>query len=357
MNMSFKRITMLLVLILCLVLVFGGIYMYINYKVINGHLVNVNEVAYLDYEQSMQQSYDSGDVEAQVEYAQKLQTVAGNSTGANLALAQALLNKGSLRFEENINADQAISLLQNVLEKEPNNVEALSAMGYAYEIKQEYDKSFEFYNRALSINPEDEGTLVRRGHAYELSGKTEEAQDDYLKAYSINPDSDFTLLHIARMSYSIQDYPKAIEFADLILDKSQNAYTKAVASEIIGQIAIIDDDYATAQQYFDYSISLDDTYPGPYLQYAYVNIIKSDKATSTKAQLLADATEDVDYALSLHPQSAFALVLKGLISDQQKDSKSAKEYYKKALAMVDYDITLGAKEKESTRKEINQLLK
>jgi tetratricopeptide (TPR) repeat protein len=289
--------------------------MYINYKVINGKLVSVNEVAYLNYEELMQQSYNSSDVEAQVEYAEKLQTVSPNSISANLALAQALLNVGSLRFDEEVNAQKAISLLQNVLEREPNNVEALSAMGYAYEIKQEYDKAFEFYNRALSINPEDEATLVRRGHAYELSGKIEEAQDDYIKAYAIDPESDFTLLHIARMSYSVKDYPKALEFADLVLDKSQNAYSKAVASEIIGQIAIADKDYVTAQQYFDYSISLDDTYPGPYLQYAFVNIIKSDKATSTKAQLLADASADIEEALFLHPQSSFAYVLKGLIQN------------------------------------------
>jgi tetratricopeptide (TPR) repeat protein len=331
--------------------------MYINYKIVNGHLVDVNEVAYLNYEQAMLQSYDSGDVDAQVEYAQKLQTVGGDVENANLALAQALLNKGSLSFDENVNADKAIALLQNVLEKNPNNPEALSAMGYAYEIKQEYEKAFEFYNRALSINNKDDTTLVRRGHAYELDGQTELAQDDYLKAYEINPNSDFTILHLARMSYSTEDYSKAIELADLILDKSQNAHTKAVASEIVGQIAILDNDYDTAQQYFDYSISLDKNYPGPYLQYAYVNVIKSDKATSTKAQLLADAAEDVDQALSLHSQSAFAHTLKGLIALQQNDSKLSKEFFKKALALVDYDITLGAKEKESTRREINKLLK
>ena len=357
MNTSFKRIGIFLVLILCIVLVFGGIYMYINYKIINGHLVSVNEVAYLDYEQSMQQSYDSGDVDAQVEYAQKLQTVGGNIDDANLALAQALLNKGSLRFDENTNADQAIALLQNVLDKNPNNVEALSAMGYAYEIKQEYDKAFEFYNKAIAINDQDAPSLVRRGHAYELAGKTDLAQADYMKAYSINPNNDFTLLHAARTYYSTADYANTLKFAYLVLDKSRNAYTKAVASELIGQVATINGDYDTAQQYFDYSINLDPTYPGPYLQYAYVNIIKSDKATSTRSELLSDASEDIDQALTLHPQSAFALTLKGLVADQQKDSKTAKELYKKALAMVDYDITLGANEKESTRKEINKLLK
>lgn len=357
MNMSFKRIGLLLLLVLCLVLVFGGVYMYINYKIVNGRLVSVNEVAYLDYEKAMIESYDSGDIDAQVEYAQKLQTTGEDPDGASLALAQALLNKGSLHFDEENNANKAIALLENILAKNPNNVEALSAMGYAYEIKEEYTKAFEYYNKALAINGQDELTLVRRGHAYELSGQIELAQDDYLKAYEINPDSDFTLLHIARMSYSIEDYPKALEFADLVLDKSENAYTKAVASEIIGQVAVLDSDYDTAQQYFDYSISLDDTYPGPYLQYAYVNILKSDSATSTRTQLLNEASEDVDYALSLHPQNSFAYVLKGLIAAGQKDQKTAKELFKKALSLVEYDITLGAKEKESTIEEINKLLK
>ncbi len=358
MNSSFKKFGLILGSTLCLVLIFGAIYVYINYRIINGHLVSVNEVTYLDYERAMQQSYDSGDVDAQVEYAQKLQTVAGaDITTANLALAQALLNKGSLSFEENVNADKAIALLENILEKEPNNIEALSTMGYAYEIKQEYDKAFEFYNKALALDGNEDATLVRRGHAYELVGKKELAQDDYMKAYSINSNSDYTLLHVARMYYSLEDYPKAVEFANLVLDKSTNAYTKAVASEIIGQVAIIDSDYDTARQYFDYSISLDDTYPGPYLQYAYVNILKSETATSNRAQLLKDASTDIEDALALHSESSFAYVLKGLVADQQNDSKSAKEFYKKALSMLDYDITYGADEKESARKEINKLLK
>lgn len=355
---AFKKGSLIIILIVLAVFVIGGLYFYTHYEIINGNIVSQNERTYIDYEKSIQDSYNKGDVNGAVDYARSLKTLGVDDERADLTLAQALLNKGSLTFDENTNTDQAIALLNGILAKNPSNVEVLSTMGYAYEIKQDYKRAFDYYGRALALDPADDLTYVRRGHAYELSGDYASAQADYIKAYDLDPTQDTTLMNLARMYYATGDYEESITFANKALDITQNSYVRAVSSELIGQAAVQNSEYALAQQYFDYAITSDPSYPGPYLQAAYVDVIQSDTASSTaKVQLLADASADVDSALALHQGSAFAYVIKGLIAGEQGDTKGAKEYYTKALSMIDGDITLGALDKQKMRDQIANLIK
>lgn len=346
-----------LALIIAVVLIVSGAYVYTNYKIVNGKLVNVVEFTYADYEQAFQNSYQNGDPDSQIEYAEKLKSLGLDTDRSNLYLAQALVNKGSLHFAESENADKAIAVLNELLVKDPNNSDALSTLGYAYEIKGEFEKAYEYYNLSIKNNPKDGRLYVRRGHAYDLDGQWDKAETDYLKAYELNVGDDSALLNLARLYYRTGDNDRAVDFADKAIDASPNSFIKATASDLIGQISIDVDDYELALEYFNYAISEDADFGGAYEHRAYVYLLASDdKSATEKEAAIKNAEADIATAVSIHPESSFVLVLKGLIADIRKNTEDAKSSYIRALAMVDNDITLGKVEKDTMRDQINALL-
>lgn len=65
--------------------------------------------------------------------------------------------------------DEAIILLNNFLEKNPNHTMALGTMGLAYRRKKEYDESLKFYKEALESRPESVSGQFNLGIAYALA--------------------------------------------------------------------------------------------------------------------------------------------------------------------------------------------
>lgn len=357
MNMTPNKVLAGLALVIAVVLVVSGAYVYTNYKIVNGKLVNVDEFAYIDYEQAFVNSYNDSDPNAQIEYAEKLKSLGLDTDKSNLYLAQAFVNKGSLEFEESENADKAISVLNELLVKNPNNAEALSTLGYAYEIKGEFEKAYEYYNLAISNDPENGDLYARRGHAYDLDGQWEEAETDYLKAYELNTNDDSALMNLARLYYRTGDNDRAVDFADKAIDASPNTFVKATAADLIGQISLDVDDNDLALEYFNYAISENADFAGAYEHRAYTYLILAeDKTGADKEAAIKNAEADIATAQSIHKESSFVLVLKGLVSDIRQNSDEAKANYIKALAMVDRDISLGKVEKDTMRDQIDALL-
>jgi tetratricopeptide (TPR) repeat protein len=355
--MNKNRLLIGLVLIIAIVLAASGVYTYTNYKIVNGKLVSVSEFDYTDIEQAFRQAYDEGDTDAQVEYAQKMQSLGIDPTQSDLYLAQALVNKGSLDFEEAENSDKAVALLNAVLLRDPNNAEALSTLAYAHEMKGDFPKAFEFYNLALKTDPEDDDIYVRRGHAYDLTGEWEKAENDYAKALELNSENSAAAMNIARLYYRIGESDLAVEYADKAIDLSENVYVKATAADLIGQVSIDTDEYDLALEYFNYAIDVNPDFAGAYEHRAYVELIGSNgKKGAELGDVLTKATADIATAEGINPKSSFIYTLKGLVAESQGRKDIAQSLYMKSLALVDTDITLGVVDKENMKIEVGDLL-
>lgn len=336
------------------------VYFVNNYTVINGKVVNDDEIRFASIEDQFRDAYLIGDVDGQIAVAEELQKNANDPDVATLYLAEAYLNKGSMHFDEEVYADKALALLNPLLEKNPNNSDVLSAVGYAYEIKEEYSLAISYYDRAIEIDNSNDLAFTRRGHAKDLMGDIPEAELDYLRAYELDPDRDVTLMNLARLYYRIAEDDLAVEYADAAIDVSDTAYVRATAAELIGLIAIDTDEYDLAKEYFDFAISEDPEYAGAYEQRAYVMLVaaevESGATEQTKDAAAREAFTYLDEALKLNPSSSYAYAVRGLAFELLQDTEPALAEYNKALSLIDEDITLGANEKEDMRTTINLLL-
>ncbi len=355
--MTKSKLLIGLVFIIAVILAASGVYVYTNYKLVNGKLVDTNALVHTDLEEAYLDAYHRGDTDAQVEYAEKLRALGVDKNLADLYLAQALVNQGSIDFNEQENANKAINMLNGVLMDDPNNAEALSTLAYAYEMKNDFAKAFEYYDLAVRADPENDYIYTRRGHAYDLAGELDRAEDDYVKALELNPENDGALLNMARLYYRMDEADLAVEYADKVLDISENAYLKATAADLIGQVAIDTSEYDLALEYFNYAIDSNPDFPGAYEHRAYVYLLQSDAKKGAELNaLLAKVTLDLNKAAEINPKSSFLFVLRGLEQELLGQKDTAKATYLKALSMVNGDITLGVVEKENMRMEIEGLI-
>jgi len=77
--------------------------------------------------------------------------------------------------------EQAIKMFEQVLAKEPKNVDALNYLAYSHRELGRYDISLAYYQRALGLNPNHRGANEYLGQLYLKMGKTKEAQAQLAK--------------------------------------------------------------------------------------------------------------------------------------------------------------------------------
>ena len=77
--------------------------------------------------------------------------------------------------------EQAIKKLEQVVAKEPTNVDALNYLAYSHRELGHMDLSLAYYQRALGLNPNHRGANEYLGELYLRMGKTKEAQAQLAK--------------------------------------------------------------------------------------------------------------------------------------------------------------------------------
>jgi len=82
---------------------------------------------------------------------------------------------------------RAIGLLQQVVAKEPNNVDALNYLGYSHRQLGQYKQSLAFYRRALSVDPSHRGANEYLGQLYLRTGNMKAARAQLVKLEKICP--------------------------------------------------------------------------------------------------------------------------------------------------------------------------
>jgi tetratricopeptide (TPR) repeat protein len=274
-------------------------------------------------------------------------------TNARLLLASGYLNKGTLSFQEDYYADKAIEILDDLVKKDDKNPEIYSRYGYAYEIKEDYQKAIEYYTKAINLKDDESVYYVKRGHAYDLSGDLVKAREDYEKSLGIEPNSCVANMQMARIFLRNNNFPSAKDVAENVFyNCAFNVNDFAVSGEILGIIAIEEKQYEQARFYFEKVL---ERYKSPYslMKLALVEILDSaEDSSNNKEEKIIKAEEYINKSLELYPNSAEAYYIYGQIFDYKEEKDLANEKYQKADLLIDSDITLGKNEKDELRKII-----
>ena len=266
-----------------------------------------------------------------------------NAYGQKAGFATSSLEMSSL-------VDKSIALAENALTLAPSSPEGYRVMGYAYEIAQDFTKSVENYNKAIDLYPSFGLALANRGHVYELMGDKERAYADYQAALAIDSKGDYVNLNLARYYLSIDDLENASSSANTAIVSTKNNRLRAAAHNLLGSVSLLNEDFSNANKEFTESIKSDSNYADPYFGRAFLALVSKNGSISTST--LSEINKDIDAGLLINPSQAFGHFLKGLVY-HKSDTKIASNYYKKALSLIDSDITLVGDEKTNLKLQID----
>ena len=111
-----------------------------------------------------------------------------------------------------IDNEEEIRLSKSILEKDPNNVQALINLGNAYFDTERYQEAIDAYSRALVINPKNSDVRTDLGIMYRKSGQFDKALETFRRAAQDNPrhlNSRFNLGIV--LEYDKKDFQAAIQ--------------------------------------------------------------------------------------------------------------------------------------------------
>jgi tetratricopeptide (TPR) repeat protein len=91
-------------------------------------------------------------------------------------------------YAQNGEFDKAIAEYEAVLDKEPDNVSALSNLGVVYYNTGELDKAISQYEKAIDLSPEDADIHSNLAAAYVQREQLDKALELYLAAIELNPE-------------------------------------------------------------------------------------------------------------------------------------------------------------------------
>lgn len=113
---------------------------------------------------------------------------------------------------------KALTLLGDLLAKDPTNTITLATFGYAYFKQNDLDKAMSYYEQILAISPADKNALFNEAAIYEKQGKNAVALDTFQKLYDLT--SDYTLLsHMGLLELAMDDRVDGIRFLEAYREK------------------------------------------------------------------------------------------------------------------------------------------
>lgn len=132
-----------------------------------------------------------------------------------------LLNK-AYESEEIGNRQEAVKYFDQVLQLDPNNIEALNGKGILLLVLGDKDQSLEHLDKALKINPNYVNALINKGVFLGEEEKFDEALEYFNKALNIEPENSKALVNKANVYTFLGDFDEALELLDKVLKNEPN---------------------------------------------------------------------------------------------------------------------------------------
>ena len=230
--------------------------------------------------------------------------------------ADAICNNPAI---QNADITKAQFHYQKLIKKEPKNIRALVGMAMTYTLRQDFDNSFKYINRALKINPRYRNAYVLKGSNYRMLGNTKLAISSYETAVQQDPNFYGGYLMLGAL-YQYEKDPICIQYYTTASQLQPNnpdcLYALAYAKEIFGQ----END---AKMIYRKMIRIDSTYYEAYFQLGYIKQFTDIDLDS--------ALYFYNAALDIEPRHIESNHNIGLIYEDKKDISRALLSYAKVL--------------------------
>ncbi len=279
----------------------------------------------------------------------------GSDVTLLLQKANTLAQEASLTFKEKELGDQARNFAQKALDLDPNNVQALTLIGYTYEIQEDYVNAHKYYDMALKIEPNNADTLAQKGHAYDLEGKIDETGKFYKQAYNLNKVNLSIVSKLARYYTFTGKHKDAIDLYQTVVSESKNITMKAEAYYSLAGIYQFQKENKKAIEYADLSIRTDPNYPQPKVLLASLLMLSADNSNLEK--ILKQSIGLIQDAIKISPNLSLAHLELGKILFAIGRKEDAKKIFSNMNEMIDKDITLDKNSKLELKNRVEILLK
>jgi len=194
----------------------------------------------------------------------------------------AFIDRANQLFNEK-NYDEALTVLQQLLEKNPNTYQIHILIGDCYREKGNFDKALETYDKAIEEAKKDEKTgkeiiakaLAAIGDCYFKKGDFETAQSFFEQSIDTNPGNEALAYNVGEIYFSSQKLDEAIKY------------------------------YTIATQ-------IKPDWPSPYYKLGLVNLNKTD---------YEKAREHLKKFLELEPNSELSVQVKNILAYLEKIKK------------------------------------
>lgn len=149
--------------------------------------------------------------------------------------------------------DEAEALLSEVLQADPNQAEALNALGGVALARKDAARASEILAAAATAFPEDARIIGNLGIAHQMLGRLDDAIICFERATALTPDADAPLQSLATTRFMANDIAGARAAAEQILARTPQA---AEAISLLGMIALADGDKETAEAHLRRALEL-----------------------------------------------------------------------------------------------------
>ena len=123
-------------------------------------------------------------------------------------------------FMSNGEFNEAISLINAILEEYPNNIILMLDLAYSYANLSRYEKAIELYKKIIELAPENSSGYTGLGFIYRKQGKNETAIKEFTKGIIYAPDNAIAhfekgeaLFEIDQYEEALKSYYKALQFS------------------------------------------------------------------------------------------------------------------------------------------------
>ncbi|MBM3905679.1 MAG: tetratricopeptide repeat protein [Thaumarchaeota archaeon] len=129
--------------------------------------------------------------------------------------------------------DDAVSLYDQILQKNPDSLDAINNKGYALGKLKKYADAIACYDLGLKLYPNEKTLLVNKISSLRKTKSYDAALEICRQVLNSNPDDNIALYHMERILAAIGNYAESIQCCDRILSSyPQNAevlFDKAVS--------------------------------------------------------------------------------------------------------------------------------
>lgn len=218
--------------------------------------------------------------------------------------------------------DAAIGTTNRILDLEPYTYEAWINLGKLYSLKEEFEKAIDAFDFALTINDSDNNVLKLKAHCLSLAGRIEEAIDIFNGLLSVDFEDGSLYILLAECYQALEMYDETLgcldKYEQLVGETPELLVKKAY-------LFLQKEDYGTAQQVVREGLEL---YPDSF----DLNMIEGEIAFKQ-----GEYDKAKDLYLSLYPQNMenFHLVDRLAILCIREEDYTQAAYYTEKLLDID----------------------